>query len=228
MTRAEGGLETDAPRPGAFEQGYFEKNYRHYGRQNPARKLRFYRGLAETVAPKDRVPRILDVGCAFGAFLGALDPAWERFGSDVSQFAIERAGRAVPGAAFAAAGFGSIPFPGPFDIITSFDVIEHVPSLGDVVATVQSKLRTGGHLIFVVPVYDGPTGPIIRLLDHDETHVHKESRNFWLDWTRKHFTLVDWWGMVRYLMPVGYYVHVPTRSLRRFTPAIAIVARREA
>lgn len=228
MTRAESGRETDGGRPGPFEQGYFEKNYRNYGLQNPARKLRFYRGLAETVAPKDRVPRVLDVGCAFGAFLGALDPKWERFGSDVSQFAIERAGKAVPGATFAVGGFGSIPFPGPFDIITSFDVIEHVPSLDDVAATVQTKLRAGGHLIFVVPVYDGPTGPIIRLLDRDETHVHKESRDFWLDWTRKHFTLVDWWGIYRYLMPGGLYPHMATRIWRRATPAIAVLARREA
>ncbi|MGH7681496.1 MAG: class I SAM-dependent methyltransferase, partial [Candidatus Eiseniibacteriota bacterium] len=206
MTRAGVGEDpADAASRDIFEQGYFEKNYRNYERQNPPRKLRFYREIAERAAPKDRVPSLLDVGCAFGAFLGSLSPTWQRFGSDVSRFAIDRAKERVPGATFAAADFGSIPFSGPFDILTSFDVIEHVPSLDNVATTVRSKLRPGGHLIFVVPVYDGPTGPVIRLLDHDETHVHKQSRDFWLDWTRRNFTLVEWWGIYRYLMPGGFY-----------------------
>jgi len=227
VTRAGVGDPAGAGPGDVFERGYFEKNYRNYDRQNPPRKLRFYRSLAERVAPKDRAPRILDVGCAFGAFVGSLDPTWERFGSDVSRFAIERARERVPAATFAAADFSSIPFPGPFDIVTSFDVIEHVPSLDEVAATVRAKLRPGGHLIFVVPVYDGPTGPIIRLLDHDETHVHKRSRGFWLDWARANFTLVDWWGIYRYLMPGGLYPHVATRFWRRATPAIVVLARRD-
>jgi hypothetical protein len=73
-------------------------------------------------------------------------------------------------------------------------------------------------------VYDGPTGPIIHALDHDPTHVHKRGRDFWLDWTRQHFVLNRWCGIYRYLLPGGYYVHVPTRLLRRATPAIAVVA----
>ena len=208
-----------------FEQEYFEANYRNYARQNPPWKLRFYRGLAERVAPAGRAPRILDIGCAFGAFLSALDPKWQRFGADVSQYATDRAAAAVPGATFAQADFGSVPFPGPFDIITSFDVIEHVPSLEQVASVVRSKVAPGGHFIFVVPVYDGPTGPIIRLLDKDETHLHKKSRGFWLDWVGQNFTLVDWWGIYRYLLPGGLYPHCPTRLWRRFTPAIAVIAK---
>jgi SAM-dependent methyltransferase len=84
-----------------FEREYYESHYRDYARQNPPRKLRFYRGLAERAAAGKRSPRILDVGCAFGAFLSALDPEWQRFGADVSRFATDRAALEVPGAAFA-------------------------------------------------------------------------------------------------------------------------------
>jgi SAM-dependent methyltransferase len=209
-----------------FEREYYEAHYRDYARQNPPRKLGFYRRLAERAAAGIAAPRILDVGCAFGAFLSALDPKWRRFGADVSRFATDRAAREVPGATFAQAGFDTIPFPGPFDIITAFDVIEHVPSLEAVAASVRSRLSPGGHLIFVVPVYDGPTGPIIRLLDKDDTHVHKSSRDFWLAWTRENFDLVDWWGVYRYLVPGLGYVHLPTQFWRRFTPAIAVIARK--
>ncbi len=210
-----------------FEREYFETHYRNYARQNPPRKLSFYRYLAERAAPAARPPRILDIGCAFGAFLSALNPEWQRFGADVSRFAIDQARLAVPGATFACAGVGEIPFQEPFDIITAFDVIEHVPSLDLVASAIHSRLRAAGHLLFVVPVYDGPTGPIIRLLDKDETHIHKRSRCFWLRWTEENFVLLDWWGMVRYLLPGGFYLHYTTRALRRFTPAIAVMARRK-
>lgn len=210
---------------GAFERAYFEANYRDYERQNPPRKLAFYRGLVERAVQGVARPRVLDVGCAFGAFLGALDPRWERCGADVSAYAIERARAAHRDIAFAQGAATEIPFPGPFDAITAFDVIEHVPDLERVAAAVRAKLTEAGHFIFVVPVYDGVTGPAIRLLDHDETHVHKRSRAFWLRWADEHFTLVEWWGVLRYLLPGGAYLHRPTRAFRGATPAIAAVAR---
>jgi SAM-dependent methyltransferase len=135
---------------------------------------------------------------------------------------------AVPEAAFARADIDQIPFPGPFDIITAFDVIEHIPSLDTVASAVRSLLAPEGHFVIVVPVYDGVTGPLIRALDKDETHVHKRSRDFWLGWIRENFVLVQWWGIYRYLVPGLGYVHVPTRVWRRFTPAIAVIARRRA
>ncbi len=214
------------PAEGPFEQQYYETAYRNYSRQNPARKLGFYRRLVERGAPTDRTPRILDIGCAFGAFLSALNPEWQRFGTDVSQFATDRAAAAVPGAKFARADIDEIPFSGPFDIVTAFDVIEHIASLDAVAALVRSRLAPGGHFVFVVPVYDGVTGPLIRLLDKDETHIHKRSRDFWLEWARENFVLLEWCGIYRYLIPGVGYAHFPTRLWRRFTPAIAVTARR--
>jgi SAM-dependent methyltransferase len=211
---------------GPYERAYYEVVYRDYHRQNPPRKLRFYRRLVERVAPVDHPPRILDIGCAFGAFLSTLDPRWERFGIDLSRYATERAAETVPGATFSRAGVDEIPFPGPFDVVTAFDVIEHIPSLETVASAVSGKLAPGGHFVFVVPVYDGVTGPLIRALDRDETHVHKRSRDFWLAWARESFTLLDWLGVYRYLLPGLGYAHLPTRLLRRFTPAIVAVARR--
>ena len=205
-----------------FDRSYYEENYGSYARQNPPRKMRFYRELLHAHAR--RGGRILDLGCAFGTFLGSLGPEWERFGSDVSAYAIESAKRTVPGVVFRVAPAADPGFDGPFDAITAFDVIEHAPDLEAVARAVKSRLAPRGRFVFVVPVYDGPTGVVVRMLDRDPTHVHKTSRRFWLDWASSHFGLLAWEGVVRYLLPGGYYVHVPTRSLRSVAPAIAVVA----
>ena len=63
---------------GRFEQEYYASVYPDYARQNPPRKLQFYRELVERVAPLRAPMRILDIGCAFGAFLSALDVAINR------------------------------------------------------------------------------------------------------------------------------------------------------
>ncbi len=211
-----------------FEESYFKKNYANYFRQNPARKLMFYRSLAESVVTKGDRPRLLEVGCAFGLFLAILGSEWELYGVDISNFGIQKAGERVPQARVEVWDGALVPFEGQFDVIVSFDVLEHVPDLDSISSTIYSRLAPDGHFIFVVPVYDGPTGPIIRLLDCDETHIHRQNRNFWLDWSLFRFALVDWWGIYRLLVGRRHYIHIPTKTLRRFTPAIAVVAQKRA
>ncbi len=209
-----------------FDRTYFERQYRDYERQNPLRKLTFYRSLVEMgVAARPR-PRILDIGCAFGLFLGHLDENWERFGEDASEYAIGKAREAAPSICFGVSACGRHPFAGPFDAITAWDVLEHVVELHEMLGWIYSNLAPAGMFAFVVPVYDGATGPLIRMLDTDPTHVHRRGRRHWLDLARPHFELVDWWGIYRYLFPGGLYLHLVTRSMRQHTPAIACLMRR--
>ena len=210
----------------AFDRTYFESQYRDYERQNPVRKLTFYRRLVEMGAGDRSRPRILDIGCAYGLFLSNLGDGWERYGEDASEYAIRIAREKSPSVHFDLSLLGNHPFAGPFEIITVFDVLEHVLKLEELLDWIFHGLIPGGAFIFVVPVYDGPTGPIIKTLDRDPTHVHKWGRQAWLERVGRRFQLVDWWGICRYLFPWGPYMHLVTRSLRRFTPAIACLMRR--
>jgi SAM-dependent methyltransferase len=209
----------------SFERRYFEENYRNYSQQNPFRKLLHYKQAIEESLPGRERIRLLDVGCAFGAFLGTLDERWDAYGADVSEYAIESAKQTVPAARFEKIRDGRIPFAVSFDAVTAWDVIEHIPDLEALAREIRTHLADDGVFVFVVPVYDGPLGPVVRLLDGDPTHVHKKSRQFWLDWAGRHFEVQKWWGVFRYLCPGGYYIHSPTRGLRRIAPAIAVVAR---
>jgi SAM-dependent methyltransferase len=210
-----------------FESEYYRDNYRDYASQNPARKLDFYaRFIAEHT--DDAIPRdIHDLGCAFGTFLGSLDPGWSIHGSDVSAYAIQRAAREHPRGTFRVGDASREPvFPGPFGVVTAFDVIEHVPDLDRLAGAVEGQLRDRGIFVFVVPVYDGLSGPIIRLLDRDPTHIHKWARHRWLSWAGSHFELLDWTGIVRYLLPTRHYLHRVSRRMRDHCPAIIVACRK--
>ena len=210
-----------------FDADYYRTYYREYTRQNPPRKLRFYARRVEQHLAPGLPRRIHDLGCGFGDFLATLGPEWQVCGSDVSEFAITQAAQRHPRAAFkVASATDRAVFPDPFGVVTAFDVLEHVADLGAVAAAVNEQLAPGGAFLFVVPVYDGLSGPIIRALDRDPTHIHKWPRRRWLDWAAAHFEVREWLGAVRYLFPLLGYLHVTTRLLRRHTPAILVACRK--
>jgi SAM-dependent methyltransferase len=215
------------PRLGRFDERYFKTYYRDYVAQNPARRLRFYAQMIERHLAPGVPRRIHDIGCAFGRFLGSLDHGWQIFGTDVSEFAVAHAAQDNPRGVFKVAPADARKvFGEPFGVVTAFDVMEHLPDPDAVAQSVVEELADRGCFIFVVPVYDGLSGPIIRLLDRDPTHLHKWPRRRWLDWAESHFALVGWQGIFRYLLPGGYYLHLASRALRRHTPAIIVVARK--
>ncbi len=206
---------------------YYARNYPNYSAQNPPRKLAYYRRALDRYFDPACPRRIHDVGCAFGVFLSSLDESWEIRGSDPNAYAISEAKKRVPRGEFAVSSGTLDPlFPSRFGALTAFDVLEHVPDLDRAAEGIRAQLTPGGLLVFAVPVFDGATGPIVHLLDKDPTHVHKRSRRFWIEWMERHFTLLHWEGIVRYLLPRGYYLHLPMRKLRRHTPAILVVGRR--
>jgi SAM-dependent methyltransferase len=216
------------PSPAAdFGPEYFQTAYRSYDRQNPRRKLLFYRTLVTRYAPPRPRPAILELGCAYGKFLACLDSSWRKFGVDVSEFGIRQARRAAPDAKLVIGSCAATPLRGPFDVVVAFDVLEHVDPLEPVGDFVVGALTEGGIFVIVVPVYDGPLGRCVRMLDKDRTHVHRHARSFWLSWMSRRFVVRDWWGLTRYLLPGGAYLNWPSRRLRNIAPAIAVVGQKE-
>src|SRR5439155_30930 len=85
-------------------------------------------------------------------------------------------------------------------------------------------LRPGGLLVFTVPVYDGPLGWLVDRLDHDETHVHRRGRDFWLEQVPPSFTVRHYTGVWRYFFFGRFYLNLMSRVCRRWTTAILVVA----
>lgn len=216
-----------------YGEAYYSTTYRDYSRQNPTHKLDFYRSVVEQSSPSRRPTRVLDIGCGLGGFLGSLrasDPDRARFdlaGVDISEFAIATNASTFPGETFDVCAAEGVDGLGQtFDVVTAFDVLEHLQRPDEAASAITRSLAPDGAFIFVVPVYDGPLGPVVRLLDKDTTHVQMRSRRWWLDWTNTHFTVTSWHGIFRLLTPLRRYVHLPTQAFRQIAPAILITARK--
>ena len=210
-----------------FDEDYFRAHYSDYELQNPPAKLKWYeravRGWTDS-----RPIRLLDIGCGLGSFAGHMsgDTDVVVHATDVSEFAISSNRARFPGVTWEVASATAAPWPeSSFDVVTAFDVLEHLNDPSRALIAASQMLTKEGTFIAVVPVYDGPSGPFIRRLDRDPTHVNRWTRNRWLQLVAEHFNVVEWSGAFRYRLPLGPYIHVPSRLFRRATPAVMIVGR---
>lgn len=114
--------------------------------------------MIETARPEKGTS--LDIGCGFGFFVEEMKArGWKASGIDISAKAVGFAGsRGLD------VRLGSIDTPGsaegPFDAITMFYVLEHLPDPLAFLKKVRSLLKPGGVLVIRIP----HTTPIVRLL----------------------------------------------------------------
>ena len=158
-----------------------------------SRRVRLVRQLAQTGS------RLVDVGCAFGFFLKHLDGCYETYGVDISEYAIERARRILKfqDRIRCADVERGIPFPGSFDVITAFDIVEHLQDPPAAFAQFSRVLRPTGCLVL-----EFPTGA--PWIDRDASHRYQslphwiallERAGFHLMWARGFWT-IGWRTMV--------------------------------
>jgi SAM-dependent methyltransferase len=129
----DGGFVPDAAVPADLEalygQAYFEgacaTGYPTYEADLPLMERTFARRLA-WIAPRARRGRLLDVGTAYGAFLRvARADGWAAMGVEIAPDCARAAARYAR-APVIAGDFLHADLPGGFDVITMFDVIEHM------------------------------------------------------------------------------------------------------
>jgi len=97
--------------------------------------------------------RILDVGCGLGLFLLALDPTrWDRYGIEVMLPAYREAQRRLGADRIVTEDLSAAVLPdAQFDVITFWDVLEHLPDPVDALRQSFRMLRPGGLLLVRAP-----------------------------------------------------------------------------
>ena len=98
--------------------------------------------------------RVLDVGCGIGEFPAlAVRAGYDCVGLDVSKPSIETARRLHPGVAFRLGSIEELAAAEPqsFDVVTLWDVIEHVRDAHSMIAGCAEVLRPGGTVAIGTP-----------------------------------------------------------------------------
>jgi SAM-dependent methyltransferase len=112
---------------------------------------------------KEGAPRILDIGCAYGAFLAAardrgFSPAGIDPAEDAARYAREELGLPVSHGFFPEAA-RDFP-PQSFDVICLWYVIEHFEDLQGVFREIRRLLKEGGVLSFATPSFGGVSAKV--------------------------------------------------------------------
>lgn len=212
-----------------FDETYFTRvsNYGgRYQRFNPPHKISGYLNEVRRIRPAGV---LLDVGCAFGGFLERARQYYTCEGLDISAYALAKARQTLPAITLHHASIEGFTAGRTYDVITCFDVIEHVPDTDLALARLHALLAPDGILAIAVPVYDTLPGRFFGLIDRDPTHVHRRGRRFWLDRLRKAgFDPIVFKGILRAPLP-GTFLHLISPVFRSFSSAIFIICtRREA
>ncbi|MEP7128066.1 MAG: class I SAM-dependent methyltransferase [Chitinophagales bacterium] len=132
------------------------RHYEGYGRRNYLSPItvKRYRELLVEFEKFRNQNRIIDVGCGIGFFLDvAKETGWNVFGTEYTDEAIRicrEKGISMQQGVLNAGNYE----PGSFDVITSFEVMEHINNPVEEVQKFQVLLRTGGLVYVTTPNFN--------------------------------------------------------------------------
>ena len=150
------------PKPAEMHLHYtdaYDKLISAAGENSPGR----WRDRNAALAPHKQSGALLDLGCSSGAFLQSLSgKGWDLFGIEMSETSAKQA-QTRSGAQVFVGNILDAHFQAEsFDVITCFDVFEHLYEPRRVMAKVADWLKPGGIFYVLVPNADSAEGRIFK------------------------------------------------------------------
>lgn len=150
------------------------RHYDGYGLRDPRSEVtaRRYEELLDSFEPYRRTNRILDVGCGEGHFLEvAAGRGWEVHGTESTEGALGRNRARGIAMTLAPVRPGDLPS-GAFDVVTAFEVVEHLADPVAEAAVMADVLRGGGLLYVTTPNFNAASrralGPRWNVIEYPE------------------------------------------------------------
>ena len=114
--------------------------------------------------PSGKKPgKVLDVGCATGAFLEvACEAGWDVYGVELSEFSCKIARRTFGDRVFCGMLHQAAYADNSFDLITLSDLLEHVSDPDEFLVEAHRLLENDGSLLIVTPNVVGATSKLMR------------------------------------------------------------------
>lgn len=132
---------------------YGSYSYESAGYLSPL-TIKSYNSLLDEFEPYRKTNNILDVGCGRGWFLAqALKRGWKVYGTEYSKTAVricQETGINIKEGVLDATNFDTE----MFDVITSFEVIEHINNPNEELKEIYKLLRTGGLFYCTTPNFN--------------------------------------------------------------------------
>lgn len=129
---------------------YFDLEENHWWFRG---RRRIIEAVLKTIFPR-RVAYACDIGCGAGENLPLLaEVAHDVCGLEMSHAAAARARRNYPAFSITEGIFPDVIPAGTFDLVTLFDVLEHIEDDGAALASIRERLAPGGLLMLTVPAH---------------------------------------------------------------------------
>lgn len=164
--------------------GYYKRNVGNFTIRDLEKSINWFTGWFKYLQKfvdfnKGEGRRVLEVGCSIGGASSTLaDRGFDVFASDASEYALTRASKLAKdtGRNISFYNFDvqkGIPIKENFDIIFSFEVVEHLKNPLKAIKNMRSKLKTEGTLICSTPNKDYD-------MSLDPTHINVKTKEEWI------------------------------------------------
>jgi SAM-dependent methyltransferase len=141
----------EATAPGTYGEEYYEP---WQGREEAAR-LRLWIRRMRVVGRRAAGGSLLDIGCGDGLFLWvARNAGWRVEGIEFSPEGASRAAARLGRPVAIGDLSRTAALPGPFDVVTLWHVLEHLPEPRPMIEAARRRLKPGGLLVVAVPNLD--------------------------------------------------------------------------
>jgi len=201
---------------GKFGKSYFNGKNSGYkkGYDSLDKELRWKYLIKELKKFKSK-GRILDIGCAYGFFLKYLK-GFERYGVDLSDHAIKRA-RNLPRINFYVCDIEKKTHfkSNFFDVITAFDVLEHLNEPSKVLREIKRLLKKDGIALFTFPDTDHFLGKY----DFRNDSTHKNDKSSLVKQIRAYFEIEE----IKHVLNIGNSCSLVLSNLPNFLRSICFI-----
>ena len=200
-----------------YGREYFEGIYAHLKKE----KGLLLESFLTLLFPRaEEIKRILDLGCAEGGFLEICqEKGIDVYGVDISAYALKKAKKRVKGELIRLdLENEKLPWPdGFFDVVTVFDLLEHLRSSNLLFSETQRVLKRGGLFFATTPNADFILAKSLgKVIPGDKTHVNLQGSKYWLDQLEKaNFSKIEIKGCLLFGLP-------PSLNLRHFLRRLKI------
>jgi len=147
--------QTSPPKPEQMGRHYTEEYHDSIVAAGEGSAKTRWNPQVKLISHLKRGGALLDIGCSSGGFLSTMKgPAWDLFGIEMEESTAEKARANTSARVFVGDALAAPFLPESFDVVTCFDVLEHVYAPRQFLAKVREWLKPGGIFHAMMPNID--------------------------------------------------------------------------